>query len=420
MAMMDERVPGEVRDAIPDSGGKGTRDLTLLIITPDYPDENDRYIGSIYVKNQVAALRPFFQRIVVICPVFFSLGILPNDKYCSDYQYDNVSVYYPRCFFIPRSLSIPLVSARRKMAFDRRYAAVRNTIRKHSIRFDLIHAHFTYPSSCIGIQLKEEFPVPLVATLHEDSAWLAEEIALHDPRIERAWREADTLIRVNSSDLPLLQRYNPRVVAVPNGFASGFRPLDKSKCRRELGLPPDPVILFTFGDLLERKGFQYLIDAIKILPEQNVPQKDIRCYISGKGPYRKTLQDRVDRLSLGDKVTILPYIRTEDLPLWINSADLFVFPSLQESFGIVQIEALACGKPVIAARNVGSIEVIQTDDVGILCEPADAAALAGAIRRGLEKPWDAGKILAYARQYSWDNVVRRILEVYAKVLKGGG
>lgn len=417
--MMNEPVRGAIQGPISGSGDAGTRDLTLLIITPDYPDRENRYIGSIYVKNQVAVLKPFFRHIVVICPVLFSFKILPNDKYCSDYQYDNVSVCYPRCFFLPRSLTIPFLSQRQKMAFDRRSAAVRRTIRNHGIRFDLIHAHFTCPSACIAVQLKEEFPVPVVATLHEDSAWLAEEVALHDPRIEAAWKGADALIRVNSSDIPLLQLYNPGVVAVPNGFTRDFRPLDRAACRKNLGLPPDPIILFTFGDLLERKGFQYLIDAMKILAEPGKGQRDIRCYISGKGPYRKSLEEQVDRLGLSDRVTIFPYIRTEDLPLWINSADLFVFPSLQESFGIVQIEALACGTPVIAARNAGSVDVIRTEDVGILCEPGDAGALAGAIRQGLERSWDAAKILAYVERYSWDNVVREILGVYATVLTRG-
>jgi len=416
--MMTEPVRGAMQSPASGSSDYTTQDLTLLIITPDYPDNNDRYIGSIYVKNQVAELKPFFRHIVVICPVLFSFGILPNDRYCRNYRYENVSVYYPRCFFLPRSLHIPLLSPQQKMAFDRRYAAVRRTIRRHAISFDLIHAHFTVPSADIAVRLKEEFRIPVVATLHEDSSWLAEEIALHDTGIERAWRGADAIIRVNSSDLMLLQPFNPLVVAVPNGFTREFRPLDKTGCRKDLNLPADPFILFTFGDLLERKGFQYLIDAVKILEKTVKGHRSIRCYISGKGPYRKSLEKEVDRLGLSGIVTILPYIRTTDLPSWINSADLFIFPSLQESFGIVQIEALACGRPVIAARNVGSVEVIRSDDVGILCEPGSAEALADAIRRGLGTAWDAEKIRAYAERYAWDNVVREILRVYKTVLGG--
>ncbi|MDD1729669.1 MAG: glycosyltransferase, partial [Methanospirillum sp.] len=108
---------------------------------------------------------------------------------------------------------------------------------------------------------------------------------------------------------------------------------------------------------------------------------------------------------------------TDKMPLWINSADLFVFPSLQESFGIVQIESLACGRPVIAARNVGSVDVIRSEDVGIICNPGDAEALADAIRQGLNKEWDAGKILAYAERYSWETVVKEIMAVYTEILQ---
>ena len=205
---------------------------------------------------------------------------------------------------------------------------------------------------------------------------------------------------------------------IPNGFTSQFRPLEKAACRAELGLPSEPVILFTFGDLLERKGFQYLIDAMAILSGQHGLRQKIRCYISGKGPYRRSLEEKVRRGNLDGIVTITPYIPTAELPLWINSADFFLFPSLQESFGIVQIEALACGKPVIAARNAGSVEVIRSDDLGIICEPADAASLANAIRQGLSRTWDPAVIVAYARRYAWDTIAQEILRVYRTVLRG--
>lgn len=391
-----------------------TRDKILLVITPDFPEENKRYIGSIFVKNQIEPLKQFFKQIIVICPVLFSFRLLPNDRYCSDYQYDNVKVYYPRCFFLPRSLALPFINNRQKMSFDFRYSAVRRLIRKEDIRFDLIHAHFTWPSAAIAVRLKGEYHVPVIATLHEDSGWLAEEIAGNDPRITGAWENADALIRVNKSDVPVLQKFSAAVYAIPNGFAPEYKPLDMSECRKTLNLPTDKKILFAFGDLLERKGFQYLIEAMKLISD---PKKNIRCYISGKGRYKTNLNNLVEKLNLKDTVIILDqYIPTEKMPIWINSADLFVFPSLRESFGIVQIEALACGKPVIAAQNTGSIEVITSENVGILCEPGNAASLADAINRGLECSWDTAKILAYAQHYRWDIIAEDLVRVYGTVL----
>lgn len=391
-----------------------TSTLTLLVITPDFPDKDQQYIGSIYVKSQVEQLKKHFEEIIVICPVLFSFRLLPNDRYCSDYQYDNVKVYYPRCFFLPRSLRIPFIKNKQKMHFDFRYSAVRRLIWRENIRFDLIHAHFTWPSAAIAVRLKDEYHVPVVATLHEDSGWLNEEIAMNDTRLTNAWKKSDALIRVNKTDVPVLQTYNSSVYAIPNGFTSEYKHLDMAECRKNLRLPADKIILFTFGDLLERKGFQYLIDAMKILVGR---RKDILCYISGKGGYKNRLKQQVEMLDLQDSVIILDYITTEEMPLWINSANLFVFPSLQESFGIVQIEALACGKPVIAAKNVGSIDVITSENVGILCEPGNAGSLADAILHGLARDWDTAKIIEYSQQFQWETIVQRIISVFKTVLK---
>ena len=171
-----------------------TYDKTLLVITPDFPDEKNQYIGSVYIKDQVENLKLFFKKIIVICPVLFSFKIMPNDRYCTDYQYDNVSVYYPRCFFIPRV--VPGMGYKRKLDFDLRPHAVMKCIQKHKIGFDLIHAHFTLPSAQCADLLKEKYNVPYVITANEDSGWLQEEIDLADPRIENAWLHADRIMTI--------------------------------------------------------------------------------------------------------------------------------------------------------------------------------------------------------------------------------
>ena len=100
--MKNSGAAGSNNEALGEKRSVNIRNLTLLVITPDYPDEKNRYIGSLYVKDQVEYLKSFFKQIIVICPILVSFKIMPNDRYCTDYQYDNISVYYPRCFFIPR------------------------------------------------------------------------------------------------------------------------------------------------------------------------------------------------------------------------------------------------------------------------------------------------------------------------------
>jgi teichuronic acid biosynthesis glycosyltransferase TuaC len=392
-----------------------TRDLTLLVIIPDFPDKDQRYIGSLYVKDQVEFLKPFFKKIIIICPVLFSLRIMPNDRYCTDYQYDNVSVYYPRCFFIPRI--VPGMGYKRKLDFDFRARAVMKCIQKHAVRFDLVHAHFTVPSAYCADLLKKKYHVPYVITANEDSGWLQEEIDLADPRIENAWVHADQIMNINSHEIPKLKKYNPHTRSVPYGFIRKYSPLDMHTCRDVLNVPQDAKILFTFGNLQKRKGLEYLIEAMDIIRRT---RDDVQCYIGGKAEYEKSyetfLKKRVTELHLEDRVHFLGFMNAPDIPTWINACDLFVLPSLEEGFGIAQIEALACGKPVIATKNSGSMDILTDPDVGILCERADSTDFARGILLGFTRSWDPEKIVQFSVKYRGDNVAQIILSVYREVL----
>jgi glycosyltransferase involved in cell wall biosynthesis len=396
-----------------------TREKTLLVITPDYPDKKNRYIGSVYVKDQVEYLKLFFKKIVVICPVLFSFRIMPNDRYCTDYQYDNVSVYYPRCFFIPRK--VPWMGYKRKLEFDFRSGAVMTCIKNHEIRFDLVHAHFTLPSAHCANVLKEKYHVPYVITANEDSGWLQEEIDLADPMIENAWSNAAQIMTINKQEIPKLKQYNPCITSVPYGFIKKFSPRDMNECRDFLNVPQRAKILFTFGILQKRKGLEYLIEAMDIIRRT---RDDVQCYIGGKAEYEQSyetsIRKRVIEMRLEDRIHFLGFMNGADIPTWINACDLFVLPSLEEGFGIAQIEALACGKPVIATKNSGSMDILTDPDVGILCEVADSEDLARGILLGLNQCWDSEKIVQFSQKYRGDNVVKIILEIYNDVLSRNG
>ena len=397
--------------------GSILHDKTLLIITPDFPDKINRYIGSVYVKDQVEYLKSFFKKIIIISPVLFSFRIMPNDRYCTDYQYDNVSVFYPRCFFVPRC--IPVSTYKRKLDFDFRYHAIRSCIVKNNIAFDLIHAHFSWPSAYCASLLHDEFLVPYVITANEDSGWLQEEIDLEDSRIENAWSHANMIMSINSREIQKLEKYNPNVITVPYGFIQKYLPIDIRTCRDRVNVPQDKKILFTFGILQKRKGLEYLIEAMGIISQS---RDDVHCYIGGRAEYEKSyetfLRNRVSELHLNDRVHFVGFLHTADIPLWLNACDLFVLPSLEEGFGIAQIEALACGKPVIATMNSGSMDIISDPDVGILCERADSGDFARGILQGLSRSWNSEKIVQFAEKYRGENVARHIADVYSNILKG--
>lgn len=381
----------------------------LLIITPDYPDSTDTYVGGIFIKNFVDTVKPHFQEIVVVAPVLFSGKLMPNDRLCRNYQYDDVSVFYPRCLFLPRCLHLPGITNRSKLSFDTRLYVVERLLGKLGKKFDLIHTHFTWPSTYIGVMLKEKLKIPVIATIHEDPAWLSEENNMDHPLIRKAWLNADAMLRANAYDISTLQNYNANVFQVPNGFSAIFRPMDRAICRRTLGLSEDRRIILSVGNLETIKGHRYLISAVRSIISE---YPDLLCVIVGNGPQRAALEQQIADEGLSEYVMLAGNKPHTEIPLWMNACDLFVLPSLNESFGIVQIEAMACGKPIIATNTPGSREIIASDKHGLFCRPADEEELAEKILIGLQKDWDREEILELAEKFSWERVAGDILRVY--------
>lgn len=160
------------------------------------------------------------------------------------------------------------------------------------------------------------------------------------------------------------------------------------------------------------KGHKYLIEAMERLAKQ---RKDILCVIVGSGFLQSALEEQIKGAQLEEYVFLAGGKPHEEIPVWMNACDVFVLPSLNESFGIVQIEAMACGKPVVGTYNGGSEELILLDKNGILCFPRDPECLAAAITDAFGRGWDVSEITEFSSQYSWGNVVGEILEIYRRM-----
>ncbi|MCD4740960.1 MAG: glycosyltransferase [Desulfobacteraceae bacterium] len=392
---------------------KDFSDKNLLVITPSYPNKDNTYITDIFVKNQLEPFKKYFNEIYVIAPVLFSFKKLAKEKLCENYSYDNIKVYYPRCYYIP-------ILWFSKILIDNRFKVVDNLIKKESIQFDLIHAHFSWPSSYIGVKLKEKYNQPVVVTIHENSEWFYKELSINHPLINNSWKNADVLLRVNKKDVPALKQFNDNVFSILNGFSPQFKPLDKNKCRDKLNLQLNYKILFSLGWLIERKGINYLIDAMKIITEK---RNDVLCFIGGSVPaedelqskVRNKLQKQINDLNLQNHIKLIGSVPDDLLPIWMNACDIYVLPSLSESFGIVQLEAMACGRPVVATYNGGSEEIIISDDYGYLVESADSEELAEKVLIALDTEWDSKTIIEYVGNFSWEEIAKNTLTIYSKV-----
>ncbi|SDK51095.1 glycosyltransferase family 4 protein [Methanoculleus thermophilus] len=340
------------------------------------------------------------------------LSIPQLERFSSAYKIDltgtpeNVQVSPTPIWYLPTDRDY-------KRLGERHYAHVKSLIKERGTKFDLIHAHFTWSAGYAGARLKEEYDVPFVVTGHgydiyslpfKDDEWRA--------KIEYVLNTADHIITVSQSNLACIQKLDVStpVTVIPNGFRSDlFYPRDSLECRKALNLPQDKKIILTVGNLEPVKGQRYLVEAVQRIIRE---RKNILCVIVGAGKVRTALERQIRSLGLEDYILLAGGKPHDEIPLWMNACDLFVLPSLRESFGVVQIEAMACGKPVVATRNGGSEEVVISDKYGLLVEPADPEDLAEKILVALDREWDREAILAYAERFTWENIVKDILKIY--------
>lgn len=383
----------------------------LFVISNSFPNEDNTFVGGVFVKEQIKYLRRYFDNVYVVSPVAYGMEYLRKTRHF-DYQFDNVRVFFPKYvnnplfWYYGRSHWVDLESR-----------AIISLIEKEDLHFDVIHAHFTWPSGAVAIKLKQNYSIPAIITEHTSVTFL-KAIETGDGIFKGVWSKADKIIRVKESDVSVFDRANvphQNVSAVPNGYdGKKFHPIDTQECRVKLNLPLDKKLILNVGNLYsEIKGHTYLIKAISQIVTN---RQDILCVIIGSGRLRSALERQIRSLELESYVMLAGGRPYDEIPLWMNACDLFVLPSMRESFGVVQIEAMACGKPVVATRNGGSEEIIVSKDYGLLVEPADPKDLAEKILIALDGDWNRAAILAYAKKYTWDNISKQIEKIYREVM----
>lgn len=191
-------------------------------------------------------------------------------------------------------------------------------------------------------------------------------------------RFTDKLITINKEDYVLARdkfhagevRHVPGVGIDLSRFEN-IR-VDREAKRREIGVPEDAFLLLSVGELNKNKNNQVIIRALAKLGDRNVHYA-----IAGVGDMKDELLRLANELGVADQVHLLGYRR--DIPELNGSADVFCFPSRREGLGVAAIEALACGLPIVAARNRGTVEFIEPNKNGFLCPDHDAASFAHAI-----------------------------------------
>jgi glycosyltransferase involved in cell wall biosynthesis len=302
-----------------------------------------------------------------------------------------------------------------------------------SQRFDLVHIHTPFVAHRAGIRLARRLGIPAVETYH---TFFEEYFHHYLPVLPRSWMRlaARAVSRrleggLNGLIVPTraieqaLRRYGLRVPIriIPTGLdLAEFTPGDGQRFCRSFGLASDRPTLVYVGRVAHEKNIGFLLEVLDRV-RRTVPE--VLLVIAGEGPAREALQRRVDQLHLSPNVVFIGYLQRGQ-PLWdcYAAGDAFVFASKTETQGLVLLEALALGVPVISTAELGTCDVLKDCGGAVLAEDnvADFAAktLSVLADRNLRLALGA-HARADAARWSIDSAARDLVGYYATLLGHG-
>ncbi|MHB1042501.1 MAG: glycosyltransferase family 4 protein [Eubacteriales bacterium] len=292
--------------------------------------------------------------------------------------------------------------------------------------FHILHAH-DWLVAYAARALKHAACLPLVATIHATefgrNHGLHSDTQRHISDIEwwltyEAWRVICCSDFMKSEVRHVFQLPEDKVRVIQNGVepASFARAVDKS--RRSEFAAPDEKIVFYVGRLVREKGVQVLLDAAPAILAHNQKTKFI---IAGKGPFEEGLRKQAAFLGIANRVYFTGYISDEVRNNLYRWADVAVFPSLYEPFGIVALEAMAAGTPVVVADSGGLGEIVRHGVDGLKAYHGNSQSLAQNILAILKHP-ELGESLkqnAFLRvqeEFSWREIAGKTADVYREVM----
>jgi glycosyltransferase involved in cell wall biosynthesis len=279
-------------------------------------------------------------------------------------------------------------------------AAYRRTALAEARRLqpDVLHAHWWFPGGLVGASVARELGIPFVVTLHGSDVHIARRRGLAQ-LAARVLRRADVVATVSSA---LRAEVAERFALDPATIPVLPMPVTIDPAAPWAPAPAPPIRLVTVGRLVEEKGLDVLLDALLLLQSDG---RRVVLDLVGDGP--QAVQLATQAAPLGDDVTFHGARSRDEIARLLAVAHALVVPSRREGLGMVALEALAVGCPVIASATGGLIELVGEGD-GALVPPGDPVALAAAIRRLPSGPPPAEAVARHRR----DAVAADHLRVY--------
>lgn len=286
-------------------------------------------------------------------------------------------------------------------------------------KIDLINAHFVVPSALSASLVSLLTRVPLItsafgADLYDPTRYKRQRFLL-DMVCKFIFKLSSAITCPSTDMVERAKRLTSKpIVLVPHSVDTvRFSRSDSARMRKKLNLEStERRIIISLARLVPRKSFETALNAIKDV-SHDIPSI---CYvIAGAGPDKERLVRIADDLGIAGNVVFAGRIDDEDLPAYYSMGEVFVLPSLHEAFGIVVLEAMACGTPVIASKFGGMLDIITEGVNGFLCDIGDAHCIAERLQQVLQNP-DLYRRIADAAQDSMSRFSRDVVvEQYEKL-----
>lgn len=291
--------------------------------------------------------------------------------------------------------------------------------------FHMLHAH-DWLVAYAARAIKHAGQLPLVVTIHATeygrNNGLHNDTQRHISDIEwwltyEAWRVIVCSHYMEGEIKNVFQIPQDKVAVIPNGVDADNYTSRSRKASRDQYAAPDEKIIFYVGRLVREKGVQVLLDAAPHILTYHPQTKFV---IAGKGPFLEPLKRQAAALGIANRVYFTGYIDDDLRNNLYSWADVAVFPSLYEPFGIVALEAMAARTPVVVADSGGLGEIVRHGEDGLLTYSGNSHSLAQNILAIIKQPKLSEKLKenAYRRvisEFNWNNIARQTTEVYRNV-----
>lgn len=401
--------------------------MRVLMLSHMYPNVVCP-LGGIFVRQQAQALVRLGVEVNVVAPVPWVPGFMagrgkwggyPSVPYAE--QPDGFPVFHPRVLEFPRSLFFE--------HYPQTYARGMQRVFTEQIErgVDIIHAHVAHPDGAAAVRFGRKFKIPVVVTIHgQDFAYTLNRSRTCAESVRATLKAASGVILVSDK---LKNQYGLETWAdrlekyrvIYNGV--DFEDVVQRPELQSTHLDPEQRasrrVLLTVGFLRPDKGHAVVLKALPALIREF---PDVEYRIVGDGTERQKLEALTEELGLGRHVVFLGSLPHPEAMSEMAQCEIFILPSWNEAFGVVYLEAMAHGKPIIGTTGEGISEILDKEGVGRAVPPKDVLAITEAIRGLFQHSEQAvamgsrGKNLV-TRKFTWNYNAQKTLKVYEEIIK---